>query len=238
MADTVTNPAERLKVFISYARADGAALAEELVTGLELVGFAPFLDRHDIAAAEDWEARLGGLIQTADTIVFIISPAAVKSERCAWEVDRAADLGKRLIPIQLVQTQGDAVLEANVPERLRRLNYVFFREGQSSPSRPTASALSPAPTTRRQGFGKVLFRSGRGRRGQSVHAPLPDAGRAQAVPSRGATVVLCAQPVALSRSRPAGNAGLAFVPGVMARPCGERARRRFIMTPCLRGSGA
>jgi len=32
------------------------------VAGLELVGFRPFLDRHDIAAAEDWEARLGALI--------------------------------------------------------------------------------------------------------------------------------------------------------------------------------
>jgi len=75
MANTVESPAERLKVFISYARSDGAALAEDLVTGLELADFAPFLDRHDIAAAEDWEARLGGLIQTADTIVFIISPS-------------------------------------------------------------------------------------------------------------------------------------------------------------------
>ena len=33
------DPAERPKVFISYARSDSAALAEELVTGLELAGF-------------------------------------------------------------------------------------------------------------------------------------------------------------------------------------------------------
>jgi TIR domain len=137
MADTVQSPAEKLKVFISYARADGAALAEDLVTGLGLAGFAPFLDRHDIAAAEDWEARLGALIQSADTIVFIISPAAVKSERCAWEVDHAAKLGKRLIPIQLIPSQGRSVPEADVPERLRRLNYIFFREGQS-PFKPLA----------------------------------------------------------------------------------------------------
>jgi TIR domain/WD domain, G-beta repeat len=131
-ANTVESPAERLKVFISYARSDGAALAEDLVTGLELADFAPFLDRHDIAAAEDWEARLGALIQSADTIVFIISPAAIKSERCAWEVDCAAKFGKRLIPVRLVPSKGDPVAEAEVPERLRRLNYVFFREGQSS----------------------------------------------------------------------------------------------------------
>jgi hypothetical protein len=113
-------------------------LAEELVTGLELAGFEPYLDRHDIAAAEDWEARLGDLIQSADTIVFILSPAAVRSERCAWEVERAAELGKRLIPIQ-----GKSVPEADVPERLRRLNYIFFSEGQSfaKPLTELATAL-------------------------------------------------------------------------------------------------
>src|SRR6516165_10023758 len=129
---------EQLRVFISYARSDSDALAEELVAGLELAGCRPFLDRHDIAAAEDWEARLGALILGADTVVFILSPAAVRSERCAWEVERAAELGKRLIPVQ-----GAPVPEADVPERLRRLNYIFFREGQSfaRPLRELAAAL-------------------------------------------------------------------------------------------------
>jgi hypothetical protein len=143
MADTVQSPAEKLKVFISYARADGAALAEELVTGLGLTGFAPFLDRHDIAAAEDWEARLGDLIQSADIIVFIISPAAVKSGRCAWEVEHAAKLGKRLIPIQLISIQGQPVAESDVPERLRRLNYIVFRDGQSTLKPLTDSSIAP-----------------------------------------------------------------------------------------------
>jgi len=79
--------AEKPGIFISYARSDSSALAEELVAGLELAGFRPFLDRQDIAAAEDWEARLGALILGADTVVFILSPAAVESERCAWEVE-------------------------------------------------------------------------------------------------------------------------------------------------------
>ena len=143
MADTVLSRAEKLKVFISYARADGAALAEELVTGLGLIGFGPFLDRHDIAAGEDWEARLGGLIQSADIVVFIISPAAVKSKRCAWEVEHAAKLSKRLIPIQLISIQGQPVPASDVPERLRRLNYIFFRDGQSTLKPLTNSSIAP-----------------------------------------------------------------------------------------------
>jgi TIR domain len=134
----VETTADKPGIFISYARSDSSALAEELVAGLKLAGFRPFLDRHDIAAAEDWEARLGALILGADTVVFILSPAAVKSPRCAWEVERAAELGKRLIPVQ-----GAPVPEADVPERLRRLNYVFFREGQSfaRPLRELAEVL-------------------------------------------------------------------------------------------------
>jgi hypothetical protein len=130
--------AEKPGIFISYARSDSSALAEELVEGLELAGFRPFLDRHDIAAAEDWEARLGALILGADTVVFILSPAAVRSERCAWEVERAAELGKRLIPVQ-----GTPVPAAEVAKRLQRLNYIFFREGQSfaRPLRELAAAL-------------------------------------------------------------------------------------------------
>ena len=132
MRPSVEAPAEKPRIFISYARADGSALAEELVVGLEIAGFEPYLDRRDIAAAEDWEARLGGLIQSADTVVFILSPAAVKSDRCAWEVDRATELGKQVIPVE-----DKPVPEAEVPERLRRLNYIFFREGQSF-ARPLA----------------------------------------------------------------------------------------------------
>jgi hypothetical protein len=37
VANTVNSQVERLKVFISYARADAETLAEELVTGLNLV---------------------------------------------------------------------------------------------------------------------------------------------------------------------------------------------------------
>jgi hypothetical protein len=96
------------------------------------------LDRHDIAAAEDWETRLGALILGSDTVVFILSPAAVRSERCAWEVERADELGKRLIPVQSAPLP-----EAEVPERLRRLNYIFFHEGQSfaRPLRELAETL-------------------------------------------------------------------------------------------------
>jgi WD40 repeat protein len=115
---------EKLKVFVSYSRKDSATFADELVAGLKLAGFAPFLDRHDIAAGEDWEARLGGLIAQSDTVIFVVSPEAVKSERCTWEVDRTIELSKRLLPVVFKR-----VPEQDIPEKLRRLQFVGFDGG-------------------------------------------------------------------------------------------------------------
>lgn len=118
--------ADRLRVFLSYARADGAALADELVAGLELLGFEPVIDRRDIAAAEDWEQRLDALIRAADTVLFLLSPRSLQSPRCAWEVERALALSKRVVPVTV-----QPVAEDEVPAALRRLNFIDFGPGQS-----------------------------------------------------------------------------------------------------------
>jgi hypothetical protein len=117
---------ERPKVFISYARVDGSALAEELVLALAVLRFDAYFDRHDIAAAEDWERRLDTLIQQADTVLFILTPRSVQSERCAWEVARAEALAKRIVPVI-----GAGVDDTRVPETLQRLNYIDFTAGHS-----------------------------------------------------------------------------------------------------------
>jgi hypothetical protein len=119
-----TRSSERLKVFISYSRRDSTDFAEEIVAGLELAGFASFLDRHDIAAGEDWEARLGSLIRQADTVVFVVSPEAVKSERCTWEVNKALAETKRLLPVIF-----KPVPDADIPHELQRRQFVRFDAG-------------------------------------------------------------------------------------------------------------
>src|ERR1700681_2370508 len=116
--------AEKLKVFISYSRRDSADFADELAVGLEDRGFAPFLDRHDIVPGEPWEARLGGLIEQADTIVFVVSPESVKSERCGWELDKTFALSKRLLPVVY-----KPVPVAEIPARLSELQFVRFDTG-------------------------------------------------------------------------------------------------------------
>ena len=130
---------DRLKVFVSYSRKD-ESFAQELLAGLEAAGFHPSLDRHDIAAGENWESRLGRLIETADTVVFIISPDSVASQRCAWEVERVLALKKRLLPIIW-----RSVEERQVPPSLKQLNYIFFNTPHAFG--PSLLALSVALKT-------------------------------------------------------------------------------------------
>src|SRR5262245_54654048 len=116
----------KLRVFISYSRKDSAEFADELLAGLEVAGFAPFLDRHDIAPGEPWESRLGGLIEQSDTVVFVVSPEAVKSDRCVWEVGRAIDLSKRLVPVVF-----KTVPVHDIPEKLTRFQFVRVDSGSA-----------------------------------------------------------------------------------------------------------
>lgn len=121
MAEASSTDERKTNVFISYSRKDGEA-ADRLHEALETFGFNSYLDKHDIAAGEDWRARLGALIQSADTIVFLISPDSVASEICDWEINHAELLGKRVLPVLVKDTPSE-----RVPERLKRLNYVFMR---------------------------------------------------------------------------------------------------------------
>lgn len=124
--ELVSNLANKPRVFISYARADASDFAEYLAAALKFAGFDAYLDRHNIAKAEDWEARLGDLIAKSDTIIFIITPQSVNSTRCDWEIKRTVAMSKRLVPVQWIP-----VPEADVPVELKRLNYTIFKTGES-----------------------------------------------------------------------------------------------------------
>lgn len=116
----------RMKVFVSYSR-DDVAFADQLVVALEDRGFDPFLDRHDIDAAENWKERLGGLILSCDAVVFVLTDRSAASPVCGWEVDEAAKLGKRIIPVV------PRDVTAPPPQALAALNWVHFHETPAIP---------------------------------------------------------------------------------------------------------
>jgi hypothetical protein len=127
LQDTVAarNLETRTKVFISYSRKD-MAFANRLKATLEVRGLEVLIDRGEIYAFEDWWKRIETLIGSADTVVFVISPEAVKSDVALKEVAHAASLNKRFAPVICQQVENSAV-----PEALRRLNFIFLNDPNS-----------------------------------------------------------------------------------------------------------
>jgi formylglycine-generating enzyme required for sulfatase activity len=112
----------KTKVFISYSRKD-MAFADQLEAALKSRGFEVLIDRQEIYAFENWWKRIQSLIGAADTVVFVLSPDAAKSDVALKEVAHAASLNKRFAPIVCRRVDDVAV-----PEALRQLNFIFFDE--------------------------------------------------------------------------------------------------------------
>jgi hypothetical protein len=111
--------------------------ADQLDAALNTCGFECFIDRQGISGGEDWKRRLGNLISEADTVVFVLSPTSARSEICAWEVEEAARLGKRILPVNCRPLQG-----VSPPPRLRDLNYIFFHADPKEPGSGFGTGLA------------------------------------------------------------------------------------------------
>jgi formylglycine-generating enzyme required for sulfatase activity len=133
------NVETKTRVFISYSRKD-MAFADKLEAALTARGFEVLIDREEIYAFEDWWTRIEALIGGADTVVFVISPEAVKSDVAVKEVAHAASLNKRFAPTVCRRVENSAV-----PEALRRLNFIFFDD--SSQFEASADKLAEALQT-------------------------------------------------------------------------------------------
>ena len=126
----------KLRVFISYSRED-LNFADQLDAALSTYGFECLVDRHGISGGEDWKRRLGDLISEADTVVFVLSPSSAHSEICDWEVEEAARLNKRILPVNWRPLEG-----VSPPPRLRELNYIFFYEEPKLPGSGFGTGLA------------------------------------------------------------------------------------------------
>src|SRR5947209_3167123 len=113
----------KAKVFISYSRKD-MAFADQLEAALKARDFEALIDRTDIYAFEEWWKRIENLIGRADTVVFVLSPDAVRPGSVALkEVAFAASLNKRLAPIVFRPVE-----DKTLPEELAKLNFIFFND--------------------------------------------------------------------------------------------------------------
>jgi len=113
----------RSGVFISYSRVE-----EPFVRGLDRAlvtdGMDVWVDWDDIRPSEDWVKRILSEIERIGTMLIVITPESCGSRVCNLEVNHAAQLGKRLIPILRRDVPRDAL-----NEHLKNLHWIFFRDG-------------------------------------------------------------------------------------------------------------
>ena len=97
------NVTEPSRIFISYARKDGAWLAQRLQSDLTKEGFDAWLDTQRIAGGAVWSTALEREIDTRQVTIALLSPGSYASEICRAEQIRALDKGNRVIPVLTVK---------------------------------------------------------------------------------------------------------------------------------------
>jgi hypothetical protein len=97
------------RVFISYARKDGADLARRLRTDLAGNGFSPWLDTREIAGGDSWTDDIERGIDGSDAVLALLTPGSYASRICRAEQLRALRKDKLVIPL-LAKTSSDIPL--------------------------------------------------------------------------------------------------------------------------------
>ncbi len=85
-------------VFISYSRRD-KAFVRALCHALQERGHQLWIDWDGIRSSLPWREEIANGMRLATRLVYIVSPDAIASEYCNWEIDQALEQQKKLIPV-------------------------------------------------------------------------------------------------------------------------------------------
>lgn len=111
-----------LDVFISYSRAD-SDYARQLNDGLQRQGKRTWFDQESIASGADFQQEIYRGIAHSDNFVFVISPDSINSPYCDDEVNYAAGLNKRIIPIL-----HRPIDSAALPPALKPIQWINYKD--------------------------------------------------------------------------------------------------------------
>lgn len=123
------------KVFLSYSRND-LAFALRVQMALTARRIEVFRDVDDTLPSEEWWKRLKELIDSADSVVFLLTTHSAASKVCAEEVAYAVEQGKRVFPAVI-----STVNWADVPDGLAKRQSVFLTEDFESNIEKLATGL-------------------------------------------------------------------------------------------------
>lgn len=119
-----------MKLFISFSTADKWQV-RQLADLFQTAGHKPWYSAASLLPGQDWQQAILQAIQNADAFVYAMSPEAIQSAWCQWELRTAIQLAKPIIPV-LLQAQTDLLqAKTNIPEVLRPYQYADLSEGLS-----------------------------------------------------------------------------------------------------------
>src|SRR5688500_10374780 len=107
-----------LDAFLSYSHAD-EEFVNALKVALEALGRTVWIDKDGIPPGAPWRSELGTAIEAAVLFVFVVTPDSVQSKECRSELDRAVELGKRMLPVVL--------RDATTPSALTSIQWIDAR---------------------------------------------------------------------------------------------------------------
>lgn len=113
------NAAKQPWTFISYSRKD-KEFALKFARELKSAGYLVWLDQLDIPTGARWDDAVERALRECEIFLIILTTASISSENVKDEIGYAIDHGKRIVPVLLE--------ECEIPLRLRRFQYVDFRE--------------------------------------------------------------------------------------------------------------
>ena len=108
--------------FISYSE-DDLEMRDRILSALHRKAYTCWVNNQDISSGEDFGEAIDRGIEQADNVLFFISPSSVTSEWCIKELDYAAKLSKRIIPLMVVKTPDD-----DIPSIISGTQYIDFTD--------------------------------------------------------------------------------------------------------------
>lgn len=107
-------------VFISYSRKD-KAFVRALCHALQLGGHQLWVDWDGIRSSLPWREEIARGIRQATRCVYILSPDAISSPYCNWEIDQVLEQQKKLIPIICYPVE-----DSTIRPEIAALQYISF----------------------------------------------------------------------------------------------------------------
>ena len=127
-----------MEIFLSYAREDRES-ARTLAEDLSTLGHEAWLDQK-LHGGQDWWDEILARLRSCDLYIYVLSPAALKSQACEAEMHYANALHRPLLPVKVRETSANIL-----PHPVAQAQHVDYTSADKQAAFELASSLAAMP---------------------------------------------------------------------------------------------